>query len=1272
MLSMGRRFYFAGAVLYLFLSAWFAAVSAGQVAIYTAQTSWITPEAALAQAEICASRLRSAGIEQVTIFSEATPEEEEALAEWALEATGNGELDVLILFGYLPSSLYPAGNAQPDGSIIELFLESTDGDAVLNHADWMFYVSDPNNGPGGLQNITDMPAITMGPDNVPMVVTDRGREIAPSLHDFLSDRALALDQLSGDWFVEVALAQNADGTRGDPVIVRDGERGRIIPVFMTGDPNPMGAVAAEIIAYLFGTSFTPEALQIQSYGVTVTNTPARLKICTVDEVGIPTPTASDVTVNLTTDSGTGAFDTVWNGPYDGSVTSVTIPAGQACAVVYYKETAAKDVGITATDAAGNLTEAMADLTVLEDQSGEPGEVAIYTGQVNWITLQNAQAQAQRYIDALETLGIDYVWFQTPEEASDLADWLDSATGNGAVDVLILFGYTPTEIYGAGNTEPDGSYLELFIESTDGDMVLNHADWMFYVSDPLNREQGLQNIMDIPDITMGPDDTPVKVTQEGRAIAPTVTDFKSDRPFHLDQLRDNWFPEAVLAEDGAGTRADPCIVRDGNLGRLCIVYQTASQNDPRGQAAAEIIAWLYGKEIDTPTSLLLSGQGLGLTDKPVQLKVTVGGVIDNPVYQDTPVQVSLSSTSATGAFDTSPDGAFDGSVTTVTIPAGSTSAVFYYKDSTPGEATITAQAAGLSAGTMDLRIFDARPREPGEVAIYTGRQSWIDKSSADKQAQICATLLGTAGVTVTIFDSPEDEDALADWVSAATDNGKFDVLILFGFLPPSLYPAPNLEPDGSVIELFLESTDGDAVLNHADWMFYVSDPINGAAALQNIMDIPGITMGPDNTRMRVTDEGRAIAPHVRDFLSDRPLHVNELAGDWLVEATLAQNADGTRADPVIVKDGDRGRLIPVFMAPDENPMGAVAAEIIAYLMQKEIHPPQPKLTVQGPSLTVTKTPVRITLHFQDAAGETIPFPETVTVQLAVDPANGAFDTDWAGPYDGSITSITVEAGAQSAAFYYRPEEAGEVTLTITADELSPAEFSLRVIQDVPVQPGSIAIYTGRTSWISPADAYNQAQACADALSGMGITDVTIFSDPMEEEDLTIWVEDATDNGQLDSLVLYGVLPGGLYPPGNALPDDSTIELFLESTDGDTVINHADYMFYVSDSINGPGGLQNIMDIPQITMWGDNTAVTLTPEGSAIAPSLTDFVSNRPFHLNELEGDRFPELILAENADGTRADPVIVRDGNRGRLVPAIQTSAVLPPKGQVGAEIIAYL
>src|SRR5262245_45030914 len=141
--------------------------------------------------------------------------------------------------------------------------------------------------------------------------------------------------------------------------------------------------------------------------------------------------------------------------------------------------------------------------------------------------------------------------------------------------------------------------------------------------------------------------------------------------------------------------------------------------------------------------------------------------------------------------------------------------------------------GVAVGVLLLGTFKSVPA--GEVAIYTGTTQWISKTAADEQAQICVDKLTALGINKTWFPNDTDMDALAEWVINATDNGQVDVLVLYGDIPPSLYPEGNAEPDGSVAELFIESTDGDAIINHADYMFWGLNARNQTGGLENMMD-----------------------------------------------------------------------------------------------------------------------------------------------------------------------------------------------------------------------------------------------------------------------------------------------------------------------------------------------------------------------------------------------------------------------------------------------------
>ena len=221
-----------------------------------------------------------------------------------------------------------------------------------------------------------------------------------------------------------------------------------------------------------------------------------------------------------------------------------------------------------------------------------GEVLRYTDEVWWITEAAAKRTSQNTGGSLARVPGGGIQSHETDDADEVRRWMLETMHNGVVDVLILYGDIPGTIYPPGNALPDGSVAEMWLETPDGDTILNHADWIFWGGGTAkNREGGLQNIMDIPDIVMWGQDTPMKVTARGKALTPSLRDFLSDRPFHLDRLEGDWFAELILASntgDEWATRADPVIVRDGNLGRIAIVHQTENEDNPKGAVAAEII------------------------------------------------------------------------------------------------------------------------------------------------------------------------------------------------------------------------------------------------------------------------------------------------------------------------------------------------------------------------------------------------------------------------------------------------------------------------------------------------------------------------------------------------------------------------------------------------------------------------------------------------------------------------------------------------------------
>lgn len=197
----------------------------------------------------------------------------------------------------------------------------------------------------------------------------------------------------------------------------------------------------------------------------------------------------------------------------------------------------------------------------------------------------------------------------------------------------------------------------------------------------------------------------------------------------------------------------------------------------------------------------------------------------------------------------------------------------------------------------------KPEEPNptllnvNVLMYTGAVSWMSLDDANRQSQITKQLLSSKGIQAEIVQT---EDAVRDWMLQTTSDGNVDVLLLYGTLPTSIYPSGNSQPDGSVAENWIESTDGNTILNHGDYFGFVGSngAYNRVQALQTIMDIPHITMWDfgleNNTPMTVTKDGKEITPSLTNFKSDRAFHLDELTGDWFAEKVLASNTGTSQA------------------------------------------------------------------------------------------------------------------------------------------------------------------------------------------------------------------------------------------------------------------------------------------------------------------------------------------------------------------------------------------
>ena len=224
---------------------------------------------------------------------------------------------------------------------------------------------------------------------------------------------------------------------------------------------------------------------------------------------------------------------------------------------------------------------------------------------------------------------------------------------------------------------------------------------------------------------------------------------------------------------------------------------------------------------------------------------------------------------------------------------------------------------------------------------------------------------------------------------------------------------------------------------------------------------------------------------------------------------------------------------------------------------------------------------------------------------------------------------------------------------------------------PAMAVEIAIST-QGGWMGQGHADTEAQEIVDSVTGVPIE---VFT-PTDLDALADWVVEHTGDGLPDLLIMFGIFPATIYPAGNAQPDGSLAELFLD--DGNVIVNTGDYIFYVgSAGNNDAGGLANMMDVPAAAMWGDDSFATMftpTADGQEYTPSLTTLPANRPWFPAQFDGTDWEfELILAQSDDGTQAHPAILHNiETGGRLGVFFQCSQDTDnqPRGEVISEWIS--
>jgi len=313
---------------------------------------------------------------------------------------------------------------------------------------------------------------------------------------------------------------------------------------------------------------------------------------------------------------------------------------------------------------------------------EAADIAFYVGTPNIDGWYSVAAQTKDVETIITKTGSLFKDIQKFDDAhlTQLAAWVDKNTDDGQMDILWLNGCVPSVLYPLGNTQPNGSRIEKWLDG--GNMIINVGDWFGYCSyeggarkTPDNGAAGAANILDVSDtIIAGAGQGEMAVTAAGKQYLPSLNAVASDRPVLLSAVMYPWEVAEVFAQGTGGTYADPVVIHNTLTGGyVAFVNQATVWINDRGLTCAEFIGNWVKNVIGFPA------QPFAVSSNPVD-----GSMIDK-----TSVQASWSA----GDFAALHDVYFGDSFDAVSAATPADTAVYV------GRQAVAQLAMGMAGGVV---------------------------------------------------------------------------------------------------------------------------------------------------------------------------------------------------------------------------------------------------------------------------------------------------------------------------------------------------------------------------------------------------------------------------------------------------------------------------------------------------------------------------------------------------------------------------------------------
>ncbi len=393
-------------------------------------------------------------------------------------------------------------------------------------------------------------------------------------------------------------------------------------------------------------------------------------------------------------------------------------------------------------------------------------------------------------------------------------------------------------------------------------------------------------------------------------------------------------------------------------------------------------------------------------------------------------INLSSSSAGGRFDTASNGAFNGSITSVTINSGQNNKNFFYKDTNIGTPTITLTSSGITGDTQSQNIV------AGNVTSYAITATSTSITAGNVLDKLTIRTYNAGNVNIPV------PSAFAIDLQTNSTGGRFDITQAGTF-------------DGTVTSVVIPMNQ-----NYVD--FYYKDTKAGTSIISGIKS--GFTTATRNIQVTAAAASKlAFKDSVLSGLNtgqksngifiqsqDQYGNTSNVTGNTTIYLhsssansefynitnnliTSIQIPANSFEVPIYYKDFNVGTstiTITDFVYPDSPDQGLTNASKNINITYGN----PAKIDISTSSLDLeVGTPSQVTLNLLNQYDQVVPAVGDTVITLSSSSLTGEFDTNPNGAFN--LTNVTVPNGISSITFYYRDTISGSATITAAKSGLT---------------------------------------------------------------------------------------------------------------------------------------------------------------------------------------------------------------------------------------------